>query len=78
MAAQVPVERLGIEPAARRALHGRRTRVHGRSLREPDGKILWHAQLGSQITNAPQTWMLDGRQYVTVASGDTLWAFYLQ
>jgi alcohol dehydrogenase (cytochrome c) len=42
------------------------------------GKILWHAQLGSQITNAPQTWMLDGRQYVTVASGDTLWAFYLQ
>jgi alcohol dehydrogenase (cytochrome c) len=43
-----------------------------------DGRILWHAQLGSQITNAPQTWMLDGRQYVTVAAGDTLWGFYLQ
>ena len=42
------------------------------------GKILWHAPLGSQITNGPQTWMLDGRQYVTVAAGDTLWAFYLQ
>ena len=43
-----------------------------------NGRILWHAQLGSQITNAPQTYMLDGRQYVTVAAGDTLWAFYLQ
>ena len=42
------------------------------------GAILWHAQLGSQITNAPQTYLLDGRQYVTVAAGDTLWAFYLQ
>jgi alcohol dehydrogenase (cytochrome c) len=42
------------------------------------GAILWHAQLGSQITNAPQTYQLDGRQYVTVAAGDTLWAFYLQ
>jgi alcohol dehydrogenase (cytochrome c) len=43
-----------------------------------DGKILWHAQLGSQITNGPQTYMLDGKQYVTVAAGDTLWGFYLQ
>jgi alcohol dehydrogenase (cytochrome c) len=42
------------------------------------GRILWHAQLGSQITNGPQTYLLDGRQYVTVAAGDTLWAFYLQ
>jgi alcohol dehydrogenase (cytochrome c) len=42
------------------------------------GKILWHAQLGSQLTNSPQTYMLDGRQYFTVAAGDTLFAFYLQ
>ena len=42
-----------------------------------DGKILWHAQLGASITNTPQTWMLDGHQYVTVAAGDMLWAFYL-
>ena len=26
----------------------------------------------------PQTYMLDGRQYITVAAGDTLFAFYLQ
>jgi acido-empty-quinoprotein group A len=42
------------------------------------GKILWHAQLGAQLTNSPQTYMLDGRQYVVVAAADTLWAFYLQ
>jgi len=43
-----------------------------------NGKILWHAQLGSQLTNSPQTYMLDGRQYITVAAGDSLFAFYLQ
>ena len=42
------------------------------------GKILWRAQLGAQLTNGPQTYMLDGRQYVTVAAADTLWAFFLQ
>ena len=40
------------------------------------GKPLWHARLG-QISNAPQTYMLDGKQYVMVAAGDTLYAFYL-
>ena len=43
-----------------------------------DGAILWHAQLGAQLTNSPQTWSLDGRQYIVVAAADTLWAFYLQ
>ena len=40
------------------------------------GKILWHARLG-QISNAPQTYMLDGHQYVLQAAGDTLYAFVL-
>src|SRR5438094_2332428 len=40
------------------------------------GKILWHARLG-QISNAPQTYLLDGRQYVLQAAGDTLYAFVL-
>src|SRR4029453_9991555 len=43
-----------------------------------DGTILWHAQLGAQLTNSPQTYTLDGRQYIVVAAADTLWAFYLQ
>jgi alcohol dehydrogenase (cytochrome c) len=42
------------------------------------GTILWHAQLGAQLTNSPQTYLLDGRQYIVVAAGDTLFAFYLQ
>ena len=41
------------------------------------GKILWHARLGN-VSNAPQTYMVDGKQYVIVAAGDQLFAFYLQ
>ena len=40
------------------------------------GKPLWHTRIG-RITNAPQTYLLDGRQYIIVAAGDTLWAFKL-
>lgn len=40
------------------------------------GKPLWNTRIG-RITNAPQTYMLDGRQYVISATGDTLWAFVL-
>ena len=42
------------------------------------GKPLWHAGLGTNTTNGPQTYMLDGRQYVVVGAGDTLFAFALQ
>jgi alcohol dehydrogenase (cytochrome c) len=41
-----------------------------------NGKILWHSRIG-QISNAPQTYMLDGHQYILVAAGDTLYAFTL-
>jgi alcohol dehydrogenase (cytochrome c) len=30
------------------------------------------------ISNAPQTYMFDGRQYILVAADDTLYAFRLQ
>lgn len=42
-----------------------------------NGKILWHARTG-QVTNAPQTYQLDGKQYLLVAAGDALFTFYLQ
>jgi alcohol dehydrogenase (cytochrome c) len=38
------------------------------------GKPLWHTRIGN-ISNGPQTYMLDGRQYLLVAVGDTLYAF---
>ncbi len=41
------------------------------------GKILWHAPTGG-ITNSPETFLLDGKQFVVAAGGDTLFAFYLQ
>jgi alcohol dehydrogenase (cytochrome c) len=30
-----------------------------------------------EVTNPPQTYLLDGRQYVSAATGDTLWAFVM-
>jgi acido-empty-quinoprotein group A len=42
------------------------------------GKPLWRAGLGTNTTNGPQSYMLDGRQYVVVGAGDTLFAFALQ
>jgi alcohol dehydrogenase (cytochrome c) len=39
-----------------------------------NGKPLWHSRIGG-ISNAPQTYMLDGRQHVLVAVNDTLYAF---
>ena len=41
-----------------------------------DGKLLWHSRIGN-ISNAPETYALDGRQYVLVAVGDMLYAFTL-
>ena len=41
-----------------------------------DGKLLWHSRIGN-ISNAPQTWMIDGRQYLVVAVGDTLYAYVM-
>lgn len=40
------------------------------------GKPLWHSHIGS-VSNAPITYTLDGRQYLLVATGDTLYAFTL-
>ncbi|HUC75132.1 MAG TPA: acido-empty-quinoprotein group A [Vicinamibacterales bacterium] len=42
------------------------------------GKPLWHAGLGTNTSNGPQTYLLDGRQHVVVGAGDTLYAFALQ
>ena len=41
------------------------------------GKILWHVGLLSSVSNGPMTYTLDGRQYLLVGAGDTLYAFTL-
>jgi alcohol dehydrogenase (cytochrome c) len=40
------------------------------------GKPLWHSRIG-EVTNPPQTYLVDGRQYLLVAAGNTLYAFTL-
>jgi alcohol dehydrogenase (cytochrome c) len=40
------------------------------------GAPLWHSRIGN-VSNAPQTYLLDGEQYVLAASGDMLYAFKL-
>jgi alcohol dehydrogenase (cytochrome c) len=41
-----------------------------------DGRALWHTRIGN-ASNAPQTYLLDGRQQLLIAVGDTLYAFNL-
>ena len=40
------------------------------------GTPLWHSRLHG-VSNAAETYALDDRQYVIVAAGDTVYAFYL-
>jgi alcohol dehydrogenase (cytochrome c) len=40
------------------------------------GVPIWHSRIGT-ISNAPITYLLDGRQHLLVATGDQLWAFVL-
>jgi acido-empty-quinoprotein group A len=41
------------------------------------GRILWHFRTGSNVSNGPMTYQLDGKQYMVVGAGDTLYAFAL-
>jgi glucose dehydrogenase len=47
------------------------------ALHAATGELLWKAPLGGQINSGPQTFAVDGRQYVTVAAGSALFAFAL-
>lgn len=42
------------------------------------GELLWKASLGGQIVMAPITYLIDGKQYVSVISGHTLVTFGLR
>ena len=47
------------------------------ALNATTGQPLWHANLGSPISNGPITFELDRSQYVVVAAGDTLYGFVM-
>lgn len=40
-----------------------------------NGNPMWHARIG--VSNAPETYMLDGHQYILVGAGDSVYAFRL-
>jgi alcohol dehydrogenase (cytochrome c) len=39
------------------------------------GEILWHTRMHASVGNGPMTYELDGRQYLVVGAGDSLYAF---
>jgi acido-empty-quinoprotein group A len=41
----------------------------------PTGKIVWHFRMLSSLSNGPMSYELEGRQYLIVGAGDTLYAF---
>ena len=47
------------------------------ALDSADGKTLWHTRTGTNLSNGPITYMLHGRQYVSMATGDTMYTFTL-
>jgi len=42
------------------------------------GALLWKANLGGQVASGPMTYQVDGKQYVAVAAGHSLFAFALR
>jgi alcohol dehydrogenase (cytochrome c) len=42
------------------------------------GDVLWKANLGGQIVNGPIAYAIDGKQYIAVISGNSLYAFALR
>ena len=47
------------------------------ALEAKSGKALWHFQCGASVYSSPMTYSVDGKQYVVVAAGSTLFAFGL-
>jgi glucose dehydrogenase len=41
------------------------------------GELLWRTNLGGQIANGPMSYAIDGRQFVAVAAGHSLYVFAL-
>ena len=41
------------------------------------GKYLWHFQTGTTINASPMSYAVNGRQYVAIAAGNTIYAFAL-
>ena len=65
------------DDGVRPAVHRRPRRLLPRA-RRADRQVLWKASLGGPIVMAPITYQVDGKQYVSVISGNTLVTFGLR
>jgi glucose dehydrogenase len=43
-----------------------------------NGSVLWKASIGGQISAAPMTYEIDGKQYVAIAAGHSLFVYALR
>jgi alcohol dehydrogenase (cytochrome c) len=41
------------------------------------GKVLWHFQMGGAVYASPMAFAVDGKEYVAIAAGSSLYAFGL-
>ena len=77
-AAQFDVNDLGILTTASDVLFTGGREGYFYALDAKTGKELWKANLGGSIVNAPVTYQVDGKQYVSIISGNTLVTFGLR
>ncbi|HET8922412.1 MAG TPA: PQQ-dependent dehydrogenase, methanol/ethanol family [Candidatus Acidoferrum sp.] len=47
------------------------------ALEAATGKVLWHFQCGAAINASPMTFAIDGKQFVAIAAGSTVFTFAL-
>jgi outer membrane protein assembly factor BamB len=43
-----------------------------------DGKLLWETNLGPSVSAGPMTYMVNGKQFVSVQGGSALFTFGLR
>ena len=51
---------------------------HFFALDAKDGKLLWRTYLGGQVIASPISFALDGKQYISIASGSAIFTFALR
>lgn len=58
----------GVQRRPGRLLHG---------ARRPSGALLWRASVGGQVNAGAMSYSVNGKQYVAIAAGNSLFAYAL-
>ena len=43
-----------------------------------DGKLLWETNLGPSVSAGPMTYLVNGKQYISIQAGSALYTFGLR